>query len=1183
MIGSSRFGAGRARVRRRAVATVTGLVGAALSPLAPAASPAVAAPAPLSAPIESVQLSLLGSSNLASLGLDGQTKPRGQNGDVAVLGRTAFVAAGPIFHGASSSTGRICTDHGGVKVVDLTNPAQPTLQTTITMEDTKGVVSAGTTRNGVKFNNLSVTASAVDARTVSTPTFSGDVLAIATQRCEPSFFNGARLEFWDVTNRAAPAMLGVFDPANIPFTPPGGTPTTGQWGIFEDVRMFVKGGRLMAMATTPFSIGNAHDASPFGDFRLVDLNDIRNPQQVGTFPPVSLGQDTINGCRTFQAGKAAAPTPDGNGAILSWYDGTSELSEDKTAAVFKLDLNNLPAHVPGSAPVQFNPSPPFWGYPYSATTEGNAADVQPFLDDANNLQVMMSEDDLDPANTAVTLGFTGATPQQFRGCTILAGKHAFEYPGQQVAGEVVYAGRSCPASPLTGTANTATDELLADPNGKIVVMEGGGNQNDGCSAAEKAERLRQAGALAVFQNSGAETLNTLIAGPRGGIPALPVLTIPQSAYNNVQLVPSPVFTFNPLAPTAYPASWDRSSTTNVTNAQFPGRTDKGYIKSVANATDPVARAEVKAANRFNVVAGAPYNASVFLQVEAITAGAFRAAVVWYDAAGAVISESQVTSLTAVTPRTRFQSAVTAPALAVKGSVKVEWTGGGDGTAYADTFTLTRPSLQSTIKDNKGEWGAQRILNFSASPPTEVGTYRSPKSLIWPPPDNGLYVPRQARMFGNKLAFTSWMSDGLRVVDVSNPAAPREVASFVPPAATDPTPQAGAGQGLVRGPVWGDRTLVTGVQVIPTGDSSGLVVISDINAGLYVLGFQVQRAGELAPSSSTTAGPGEQRHIVGTGFLPGATVQLAVGGISLGSVTADASGSISTTITLPLDIRLGSYQITATGPAPGGGTNVITINLLVPSMGYWTVASDGGVFAFGTSKFFGSMGGSPLNRPMVGMASTPSGKGYWLVASDGGIFNYGDAKFFGSTGSTPLNQPIVGMAPTPSGNGYWLVASDGGIFNYGDAKFFGSTGSTALNRPIVGMAPTPSGNGYWLVASDGGIFNYGNAAFLGSTGGQPLVSPIVGMSTVPAGNGYRMVAADGGVFSFGGAPFLGSMGGKALNSPVVGMSATPAGNGYWLVAGDGGIFGFGIAEFPGSVGGMPLKAPMVGMSGYPLGS
>ena len=74
-----------------------------------------------------------------------------------------------------------------------------------------------------------------------------------------------------------------------------------------------------------------------------------------------------------------------------------------------------------------------------------------------------------------------------------------------------------------------------------------------------------------------------------------------------------------------------------------------------------------------------------------------------------------------------------------------------------------------------------------------------------------------------------------------------------------------------------------------------------------------------------------------------------------------------------------------------------------------------------------------------------------MASEGGIFAFGDAVFRGSTGAIALNRPIVGMAATPSGNGYWLVASDGGIFAFGDAVFRGSTGAIALNRPIVGMA------------------------------------------------------------------------------------------------------------------------------------
>jgi hypothetical protein len=176
-------------------------------------------------------------------------------------------------------------------------------------------------------------------------------------------------------------------------------------------------------------------------------------------------------------------------------------------------------------------------------------------------------------------------------------------------------------------------------------------------------------------------------------------------------------------------------------------------------------------------------------------------------------------------------------------------------------------------------------------------------------------------------------------------------------------------------------------------------------------------------------------------------------------------------------------------------------------GYWLVASDGGVFSYGDASFWGSTGSLKLNKPIVGIAATPyvpgaggapaspAGLGYWLVASDGGIFSYGDATFYGSTGSLKLNQPIVGMAPTPDGKGYWLVAADGGVFSYGDAVFHGSTGSLKLNQPIVGISATPDGGGYWLTAADGGVFNYGDATFYGSAGNLKLNKPVVGATAV----------------------------------------------------------------------------------------
>jgi hypothetical protein len=301
---------------------------------------------------------------------------------------------------------------------------------------------------------------------------------------------------------------------------------------------------------------------------------------------------------------------------------------------------------------------------------------------------------------------------------------------------------------------------------------------------------------------------------------------------------------------------------------------------------------------------------------------------------------------------------------------------------------------------------------------------------------------------------------------------------------------------------------------------------------------------------------------------------------LAPVPVLSATATSVTVTVPpaaeslvVDVRVTTPNGTsAPGPADHYAYGTPRTNL-----GYWEVASDGGLFAYGSAHFYGSMGGRPLNAPIVGMAATPDDKGYWEVASDGGLFSFGDAKFHGSMGGKPLNAPIVALAATPDGLGYWEVASDGGIFSFGDAKFYGSMGGRALTAPIVAVAADPAGGGYWEVAADGGIFAFGAAKFYGSMGGRALDAPIVGLAATPDGHGYSLVASDGGLFAFGDADFYGSMGGQPLNEPMVGLAATSDGDGYWEVASDGGIFSFGDAGFFGSAGSLTLAQPVVGMT------
>jgi hypothetical protein len=373
---------------------------------------------------------------------------------------------------------------------------------------------------------------------------------------------------------------------------------------------------------------------------------------------------------------------------------------------------------------------------------------------------------------------------------------------------------------------------------------------------------------------------------------------------------------------------------------------------------------------------------------------------------------------------------------------------------------------------------------------------------------------------------------------------------------------------------GDGRFVTFISgsntlVIPDNNKTGRdVYVRDFSTNTTAR-VNVSGSGEQAKGSSTGSAPaisGNGRHVA---FTSKAT----------NLVSGDANGVA--------DVFVADRGAPASagwaGPAiwaPEGGGCITNCGGPAPvaGSGYWMVATDGGIFAFGDAKFHGSTGNIRLNKPIVGMATTPSGNGYWLVASDGGVFSYGDAEFFGSTGNIRLAQPIVGMTTTPSGRGYWMVASDGGIFAFGDAAFYGSTGAIRLNQPIVGMTTAPGGSGYWLVASDGGIFAFGSAQFFGSTGNIRLAKPITAMTSTRTGNGYWMTATDGGIFAFGDATFHGSAAGQSSTS-IVAMSTSRTGGGYLMVNAVGKVFKFGDAEAKGDLTGTTLAKPIVGMSGF----
>jgi len=74
----------------------------------------------------------------------------------------------------------------------------------------------------------------------------------------------------------------------------------------------------------------------------------------------------------------------------------------------------------------------------------------------------------------------------------------------------------------------------------------------------------------------------------------------------------------------------------------------------------------------------------------------------------------------------------------------------------------------------------------------------------------------------------------------------------------------------------------------------------------------------------------------------------------------------------------------------------------------------------------------LAAPVADTIDTVHGNGTWVSAADGGVFAFGSAKFYGSLpglGIKPVGQ-IVSITATPHDHGYWLLGSDGGVVGFG---------------------------------------------------------------------------------------------------------------------------------------------------------
>jgi len=358
-----------------------------------------------------------------------------------------------------------------------------------------------------------------------------------------------------------------------------------------------------------------------------------------------------------------------------------------------------------------------------------------------------------------------------------------------------------------------------------------------------------------------------------------------------------------------------------------------------------------------------------------------------------------------------------------------------------------------------------------------------------------------------------------------------------------------------------------------------------------------------PSVSTTSLPVGQvgvpysTSLSATGGTGPYTWSIAGGSLPAG-LTLSPAGTISGTPTsagTPAASYLVTDSILGTGTSQSLSIGIAGSQTPPPppvQHGYWLVGSDGGIFNFGSSGFYGSTGSLRLQRPVVGITPTSDRGGYWLAASDGGVFAF-NAGFFGSipglglhpAGSglpNSLNAPIGGMVPSSDGGGYFMVASDGGVFAFGDAKFAGSCpGIGGCNGTAVAVLPDATGNGYWVVTKNGLVYTFGDAGYFGAPG--PQSSPITSAVADPNGQGYLILDADGQVFAYGSAAGLGGLGGLPAGSaggfdPATAIFDTSDGGGFWVATALGKVYNFGDAPNDGDMSGTRLNGPIIAANG-----
>jgi hypothetical protein len=196
------------------------------------------------------------------------------------------------------------------------------------------------------------------------------------------------------------------------------------------------------------------------------------------------------------------------------------------------------------------------------------------------------------------------------------------------------------------------------------------------------------------------------------------------------------------------------------------------------------------------------------------------------------------------------------------------------------FIQNDEAMQAVGSGSRATWTFQRVFDTSSlERPRLVSTFATESAV----PGNdgkvatdGIYSVHNAVIKGDR-SYASWYSDGVRVVDLSDPVHPQEVAWFVPPPSPPPRQTAATAQNGRR-----DMPVVWGV--FPWKD---MVLASDMNSGLWVFRVTSDGDGKPAPAPPTAPSPAAPSPAPAPADDPGGLLWVGLTGLALGLLAVGA--------------------------------------------------------------------------------------------------------------------------------------------------------------------------------------------------------------------------------------------------------------------------------------------------------